>query len=62
MIYYIQIPCFITRDLPNRTAIADRWLVVPVEADTQAKALERTEKALIVLAQEGRTPRETDDG
>lgn len=50
MIYYIQIPCFITRDRPNRTAIADRWLVVPVEADTQAKATARLEQTLTTLA------------
>lgn len=61
MTYYVQIPCFITRDKPNRTAIPDRWLIVPVEADSQAKALERVENALTCAVKEAKTPREVDD-
>lgn len=53
MTYYVQIPCFITRDRPNRTATADRWLVVPVEADSQVEAIGKVEMALTVLVRVG---------
>ena len=56
MIYYVQIPCCVTRDRPNRTAATDRWLIVPIEADSPAKALESAEKALTVLVQEWPRP------
>jgi hypothetical protein len=60
-LYFVQIPCAIARGQANSTSTPDRWLIIPVKADTQTKALERVTMALTALAQEGKMPRDGDD-
>lgn len=60
MTYYVQIPCIVTRDRPNRTATPDRWVIIPVQADSQAQAVERVEKALVSMCTPSKEERDID--
>jgi hypothetical protein len=57
-IFYIQIPCYVTKGRPERAMTADRHLVVPIEAESPSKAIERLQAALIALTQTAAEPRE----
>lgn len=60
MTYYVQIPCFVSKNHPNRTATPNSWIEVEVRADSPLEAIRRVERALVSLSV-ATTPIEPDE-
>lgn len=43
--YFVQIPCFVSLDRPNRTATPDRVLAIEVRAESGQEAMKLIEEA-----------------
>lgn len=48
--YFVQIPCFVSLDRPNRTATPDRVIAIEVQAESGQEAMKLIEEALNNLA------------
>ena len=44
--YFVQIPCFVSLDRPNRTATPDRVIAIEVRAESGQEAMKLVEEAL----------------
>jgi hypothetical protein len=56
--FYVQIPCYVAKGRPERSMHADKWLDIPVEADSFNEACTKVQKALTSLVQSAPEPRE----
>lgn len=56
-IFYVHIPCYVSKDHPEGARTPDKFCAVAVDADSPKKAIEKVTSALVSLVQSAPEPR-----